>query len=839
MLTSIKRKDLKPVFSKQLLDHGRPGYPIDLMGCSVWFIMTPEGADTPSIQRLAVIDDAVSGRVHYQWLPGDTDAPGNYLAEWEILYPDGTRRTIPEDGYDRVSIVADLGDAGIILPPSVVSPGVLLEGTPAPGEVPIAESPTLAHWGVLSASMLAGMPAGDVVGTTDAQSLSNKTIDGSENTFANVPTSALVGSIPTSMLTGFIATSLLVGTIAAASIAGLLATENGGFGKDVSAANGIATFDNGDASFVPAPAGELVGTTAAQSLSNKSIDGNDNTFANIPTAALVGSIPTSSLFGAIPTAMLSGSIPTSMLTGAFPAASLLGTVSPGLGGLGIDASGSSGLTKFTGGDVSFVTAPAGDVVGTTDAQALTNKVLDGALNTFSNVPPASLSAAVPTSKGGFGASVATANGVPVFTNGALSFADPSTFTPDLSAYVDLSSVQTLTSKTLDGASNTFANIPKTAITGAPAGAFVGTTDAQALSNKTIDASLNTLSNVPTSALVGTIPTASLTGSIPTSSLTGAIDASVNAISNIPKAAIVGAPAGAFVGTTDAQALTNKTIDASLNTLSNVPLGALAGLAAGVSTFLATPSSANLATALTDKTGTGANVFATSPALVTPNIGVATGTTLALGTNPALSGTFRLPSGGSIVQRNSGNTADVNLIATTSTLITIGSSVLQVKISANNSLIATFNSTSVSFAGGISANPAGLGTTGVGGVTVATATASSAGTPVQYSPRISQKGRAWNSAISSDETQEFLWEVRPATAAGTTTANFVLMHFLNSGFPLDLLTISDAGVLSLLGSMVLPTAGATPANPPAGSVAVWFNGTNLKAKDSAGNPVTWA
>jgi hypothetical protein len=41
---------------------------------------------------------------------------------------------------------------------------------------------------------------------------------------------------------------------------------------------------------------------------------------------------------------------------------------------------------------------------------------------------------------------------------------------------------------------------------------------------------------------------------------------------------------------------------------------LAGLGSGVATFLGTPSSANLAAALTDETGTGAAVFAASPAL---------------------------------------------------------------------------------------------------------------------------------------------------------------------------------------------------------------------------------
>jgi hypothetical protein len=56
---------------------------------------------------------------------------------------------------------------------------------------------------------------------------------------------------------------------------------------------------------------------------------------------------------------------------------------------------------------------------------------------------------------------------------------------------------------------------------------------------------------------------------------------------------------------------------------------ISGLGSSVAAFLATPSSANLRTALTDETGTGSAVFATTPTLVTPEIGVATGTSLTL------------------------------------------------------------------------------------------------------------------------------------------------------------------------------------------------------------------
>ena len=57
---------------------------------------------------------------------------------------------------------------------------------------------------------------------------------------------------------------------------------------------------------------------------------------------------------------------------------------------------------------------------------------------------------------------------------------------------------------------------------------------------------------------------------------------------------------------------------------------VSGLAANIATFLAIPSSANLAAALTDDTGSGSAVFATSPTLVTPVLGSATATSIVVG-----------------------------------------------------------------------------------------------------------------------------------------------------------------------------------------------------------------
>jgi hypothetical protein len=62
---------------------------------------------------------------------------------------------------------------------------------------------------------------------------------------------------------------------------------------------------------------------------------------------------------------------------------------------------------------------------------------------------------------------------------------------------------------------------------------------------------------------------------------------------------------------------------------------LTSLGAGVATFLGTPSSANLAAAVTDETGSGALVFATSPTFVTPALGTPSSGNLANCTFPTL------------------------------------------------------------------------------------------------------------------------------------------------------------------------------------------------------------
>lgn len=127
-------------------------------------------------------------------------------------------------------------------------------------------------------------------------------------------------------------------------------------------------------------------------------------------------------------------------------------------------------------------------------------------------------------------------------------------------------------------------------------------------------------------------------------------------------------------------LTNKTLTSPvINTsLSGTAFGT------GVTTWLATPSSANLAAAVTDETGSGLLVFATSPTLVTPVLGAATATSInkmAI-TAPATSSTLAVADG-----KTATITQSITFSGTDSTTMTFPSS--------NQTLVGTTNTTTIS------------------------------------------------------------------------------------------------------------------------------------------------
>jgi hypothetical protein len=91
-------------------------------------------------------------------------------------------------------------------------------------------------------------------------------------------------------------------------------------------------------------------------------------------------------------------------------------------------------------------------------------------------------------------------------------------------------------------------------------------------------------------------------------------------------------------------LTKGTLVADLAGSTGLPISTgVSGLATGAATFLATPSSANFAALLTDEVGTaGSVVFSNAPTLVTPVLGVASGTSLNVSTGIVHAGVYTGP-----------------------------------------------------------------------------------------------------------------------------------------------------------------------------------------------------
>ena len=195
------------------------------------------------------------------------------------------------------------------------------------------------------------------------------------------------------------------------------------------------------------------------------------------------------------------------------------------------------------------------------------------------------------------------------TGGSYTGASAVTIAIDTSVVATLTGTQTLTNKTLT--SPVISTITNTGTLTLPTSTdtLVGRATTDTLTNKSISGSTNTLTNIGNSALTNSTVTIGSTSV--------ALGSTVTTFSGVTLTSpTFTAPA---LGTPASGVLTNTT---------GLPISTgVSGLGTGIATFLATPSSANLASAVTDETGSGSLVFATSPTLVTPILGTPTSATL--------------------------------------------------------------------------------------------------------------------------------------------------------------------------------------------------------------------
>jgi hypothetical protein len=107
----IKRNDTLPALQLCLIDRGCLGgkEPFNLDGVTgATFTMVNDCGDYKIFAKTAQVVSYSAGTIQYNWDAEDTNEDGRFLGEFQLLYSDGNKLSIPQGGQIQIDIPKDV-----------------------------------------------------------------------------------------------------------------------------------------------------------------------------------------------------------------------------------------------------------------------------------------------------------------------------------------------------------------------------------------------------------------------------------------------------------------------------------------------------------------------------------------------------------------------------------------------------------------------------------------------------------------------------------------------------------------------------------------------------------